>query len=121
VPGLELWLGGEAAYRFEDHALGRARRLGPRFEIAVGSRAIVAPWLSITGAARVRRVGDVELDQRSLAGTSERLVSMVLGVAADDRRRRFRSALSLSFDPPVASQGATAGMALGTSIALGFR
>jgi hypothetical protein len=121
MPTLELWLGGEAAYRFEDHALGRARRLGPRVEAAVGGRALVAPWLASTLALRLRTVADVELDGRSLPGTSERLWSVVVGLAVYDRPRRFRSAVTLSVDPPVLARGSTAAAALGLSLALGFR
>jgi hypothetical protein len=121
TPAFELWLGGEAAYRFEDHALGRARRLGPRVEAALGSRAILAPWLSSTLALRLRSIADVEWAGRSLPGTSERLFSVVLGLAAHDRASRFRSAVTLSLDPPVVSRGATAGAALGVSLGVGFR
>ncbi len=121
TPALELWLGGEAAHRFEDHVLGRARRLGPRLEAALGSRVSVAPWLSSTVALRLRSIGDVELERRSLPGTSERLLSVVLGLTAFDRPSRFRSAVTLSLDPPAVSRGATAGAALGVSLAVGFR
>jgi hypothetical protein len=121
LPDFELWLGGEAAYRFEDHALGRSRRLGPRLEGALGGRALLAPWLSSTLALRLRSIGDVELAHQTLPGTSERLFSVVLGLAIYESRSRFRSAATLSWDPPVASQGATAGAALGFSLGLGFR
>lgn len=121
VPALELWLGAEAAHRFEDHALGRTRRLGPRLEAALGGRTVMTPWLSSTVALRWRTIGDVQLSERSLPGTSERLLSVVLGLSAYDRSRRFRSAITLGWDPPLASQGATAGVALGFSMGLGFR
>jgi hypothetical protein len=121
VPVLELWLGGEAAYRFEDHSLGRARRLGPRAEVALGMRALLAPWLSSTLALRVRAIGDVELAGRSLPGTSERLLSVIAGLAVYDRPSRVRSALTLGLDPPAGSQGATAGVAVGVLLARGFR
>lgn len=121
LPSLELWLGGEAAYRFEDHALERARRLGPRVEAALGARMLPTPWLSTTLALRLRSIGDVALDGRTLDGTSERLWSAVLGVAVFDRPSRLRTAATLSVDPPLWGRGSTAAAALSLSLALGFR
>jgi len=121
-PALEVWLGGEAAYRFRDHAIGTERRLGPRFEAAVGARALPVDWLAATLALRVRTIGDVELDGRTLAGTSERLTTLVLGLSVYERGRRLRSALTFSIDPPSNdwSKGATAAGALGLSLGVGM-
>ena len=123
VAKLELWLGGEAAYRFADHALGTARRLGPRLEAALGARASPVGWLASSLALRLRTVGDVELAGRPLAGTSERLCSVVLGVAFYDRGSRVRSAVTLSVDPPLGalSRGSTAAASLGVSLGAGLR
>lgn len=120
-PALEAWLGGEAAYRFADDALGRPRRLGPRFEAALGVRALPSPWLTTTLGLRLRSIGDVELGGRSLPGTSERLFSVIGGFAFFDRPSRFRSSVTLGYDPPLLSEGATAGASLGLSLAVGLR
>jgi hypothetical protein len=116
LPGLELWLGGEAAYRFEDRVLGRARRLGPRLEAALGLRVLANGWLSATLSVRGRAIGEVELGGRSLPGTSERLLSVVVGLGSYDARTR----VTLGLDPPVLSRGATAGVSLGLALAVGM-
>jgi hypothetical protein len=121
LPTLELGLVGEAAYRFQDHALGPARRLGPRVEAALGARVLPLDWFSSTLAVRLRTVGDVSLAGRSLEGTAERLWSIVLGAAVYDRGSRLRSSVTLSVDPPLGtlSKGSTAAAALGVSLAVG--
>jgi hypothetical protein len=121
LPALELGLSAEAAYRFEDHALGSARRLGPRVEGALGVRLLPLDWLASTLAIRLRTVGDVSLSGRSLDGTSERLWSFVAGAAVFDRGSRLRSSITLSYDPPLGalSKGSTSAAALGVSLALG--
>jgi hypothetical protein len=121
LPALELGLSGEAAYRFEDHALGPARRLGPRLEAALGVRLLPVDWLASTIAIRLRTTGDVSLSGRALEGTSERLWSVVLGAAVYERGSRLRSSVTLSVDPPLGSlsKGATAATALGVSLAVG--
>jgi hypothetical protein len=120
-PELELSLGGEAAYRFEDHVLGPARRLGPRVDLALGARALPASWLGASLALRVRATGDVSLSGRRLDGTSERLWTVVAGANFYDAWSRLRSAVTLSVDPPLPglSRGSTAAVALGVSLGLG--
>lgn len=121
-PKLELLLGAEAAFRFEDHVLGptRARQLGPRADLSLGARALPSAWFAATVALRARFSGDVTLDERRLPGTGERLWSVVLGGAFYDRSSKLRSSLTLSLDPPVSSLsvGSTAAAAL--SVALGY-
>lgn len=121
-PALELGLMGEAAYRFEDHALGAPRRLGPRLDAALGARLLPLDWLTGTLALRLRTIGDVEYAGRSLEGTSERLGSVVLGASVFDPRSRLRSSVTFSVDPPLArlSKGSTAAAALGVSLGVGL-
>jgi hypothetical protein len=121
LPTFELGLAVEAAYRFEDHALGSARRLGPRVEASLGARLSAVDWLAGSIALRLRTIGDVSFSGRTLEGTSERLWSVVLGVAVYHRPSRLRSALTLSVDPPLGglSQGTTAAAALGVSLGVG--
>lgn len=123
LPELELSLGGEAAYRFEDHVLGPARQLGPRVDAALGARALAASWLGASLALRLRMTGDASLSGRRLDGTSERLWTVAAGVNMYDPRSRLRSAVTLSLDPPLAgfSRGSTAAMALGVSLGIGGR
>lgn len=122
LPKLELLLGAEAAFRFEDHVLGRARtrQLGPRADVSLGARALPSDWFAATVALRARFSGDVTLDERRLPGTGERLWSVVLGGAFYDRSSKLRSSLTLSLDPPISSLsvGSTAAAAL--SVALGY-
>lgn len=122
VPKLELLLGAEGAFRFEDHVLGpsRARQLGPRADVSFGARGLPSDWFAATVALRARFSGDVKLDERRLPGTGERLWSVVLGGAFYDRSSRLRSSVTLSLDPPVPSLsvGSTAAAAL--SVALGY-
>ena len=122
VPKLELMLGAEGAFRFEDHVLGRTRprQLGPRADVLLGARALPSAWSAATLALRARFAGDVTLDDRRLPGTGERLLSVVLGGAFYDRSSKLRSSLTLSLDPPVRSLsvGSTAAAAL--SVALGY-
>lgn len=123
VPRLQVSLVGEGAYRFEDHVLGTARRLGPRFDATLGSRARVSSWLSASLALRLRVTSDVSLAGRTLDGTAERLLSVMVGASVVDEPSRFRSAITLILDPPVSgvSRGATSALALGVSLGLGFR
>jgi hypothetical protein len=123
VPRLQVSLVGEGAYRFEDHVLGTARRLGPRFDATLGSRARLASWLSTSVALRMRWTGEVAFSGRTLDGTSERLLSVMAGVSAYDEPSRFRSALTVILDPPVAglARGATAALAFGVSLGIGIR
>jgi hypothetical protein len=122
LPKLELLLGGEAAYRFEDHVLGpdRPRKLGPRADVALGARILPAAWFSSSVALRLRLAGDVSLSGRRLEGTSERLGSVVVGGSVFDAGTRLRSSLTFSIDPPLAgfSRGSTSAAAL--SVALGY-
>jgi hypothetical protein len=69
---------------------------------------------------RYRVTGDVDYDGQRLAGTGERLLSIVLGAAWFDQSTGLRSSLSLSLDPPLrfVSAGSTAVAALG--VALGY-
>ncbi len=120
LPNLELVLASEAAYRFEDHVLGRARRLGPRAELTLGARVLPNAWLAGNLALRARVTSDVTFDQRRLPGTAERLWSVVVGAAVYERASRLRSSVTLSLDPPLGalSAGSTAAAAL--SVALGY-
>lgn len=127
VPELQLMLGAEGAYRFEDHVLGRARRLGPRLDATVGARLMPSAWLAATFALRARFTADVALSNgdgnglQRLPGTAERLWSLVVGAAVYDRNSKLRSSLTLSWDPPVGSfsVGTTAAAALSVALAYG--
>lgn len=120
-PELQVSLAGEGAYRFQDHVLGLARRLGPRFDATLATRVLPARWLSASLALRLRMTGDVSLGGQTLDGTSERLWTVIVGASVSDERSRFRSAVTLSTDPPLAgwSRGSTAAMALGVSLGIG--
>jgi hypothetical protein len=119
---LDLTLGAEAAYRFEDHALSKARRLGPRLDVWLGGRVSPSSWLSTSGALRLRVAGDVHYGGERLPNTGERLLSVVVGGAVYDAATGFRAALTLSLDPPVrlVSAGATAAGALGVALGYGL-
>jgi hypothetical protein len=126
VPTVELLLGAEGAYRFEDHVLGRARRLGPRLDVTLGARVAPSAWFAASFALRARMTGDVSLgdraggEPRGLPGTAERLWSVVLGASVYERKSRLRSSVTLSVDPPLGafSVGSTAAAAL--SVGLGY-
>lgn len=129
VPKLELLLGAEGAYRFEDHVLGRARRLGPRLDATLGARVAPSALFAASLALRARMTGDVVLGDRDgggsrrLDGTAERLWSVVLGAAVYEPKSRLRSSVTLSVDPALGSRssfsvGSTAAAAL--SVALGY-
>jgi hypothetical protein len=125
VPDLQLFIAAEGAYRFEDHVLGQARRLGPRFDATFGTRLTPTAWFASTLALRGRVTADVTLGEggaaRSLPGTAERLWSVVLGAAIYAPKSRLRSSLTLSVDPPLASfsVGSTAAAALSVALAYG--
>jgi hypothetical protein len=122
LPRLDVLLGVEAAYRFKDHVLGaeRGRQLGPRADIALGMRVLPSDWFATSAALRLRMTGDVTLAEQRLAGTAERLWSVVVGAAIYERSSKLRSSITLSVDPPLGplSVGATAAAAL--SVALGY-
>jgi hypothetical protein len=121
---LSLLAAVELAYRFEDHVLGDARKLGPRADLTVGARLFPNDWLSGSLALRARFTGDVSLAGRRLSGTAERLGTAVVGVGMLDRGSGLRSALTLSVDPPWdflgLSAGATSTAALACSLGYGF-
>jgi hypothetical protein len=119
---VDIALSVEAAYRFEDHALGKARRLGPRLDTSLGLRASPNAWLSGSFALRLRATGDVRYAGERLSDTGERLLSVVLGGAVYDGATGFRAGLSFSVDPPVRlfSAGATAAAALGVALGYGL-
>ncbi len=126
VQELELMLGAEAAYRFEDHVLGmaRARQLGPRADVALGVRVLPSAWLSGSVALRGRMSGDVTLDGRRLDGTAERLWSVVVGVGVYERKSGLRSSVTLSVDPrsgSVPGVGSTRAAALGAALGYGVK
>lgn len=130
VPELELALGAEAAYRFQDHALGRARprRLGPRADLALGARVLPSAWWSFSVTLRERLSGDVTLNGGKLDGTAERLWSVVLGAGVYERQLDggLRSSLTLSFDAPFGQSGpfavgSTRAAALGVALGYGRR
>jgi hypothetical protein len=118
---LDVSLGAEAAYRFEDDALSKARRLGPRLETALGARVSPNRWLSGSCALRARVTGDVRYGGQTLPETGERLLGVVVGGAVYDEATGFRAALTLSLDPPVRlfSANATAAGAVGVALAYG--
>jgi hypothetical protein len=126
LPKLEVLVGAEGAYRFEDHVLGRARRLGPRVDATLGARVLPSAWFASSVALRARMTADVTLGagaegaDRRLDGTAERLWSIVLGAAVYDQKSKLRSSLTLSVDPPLGSfsVGSTAAAAL--SVGLGY-
>ena len=122
VSWLAVSLAAEAAYRFEDHALSKARRFGPRLEATLGARLSPNPWLSASCAVRGRMTGDVRYGGETLPDTGERLLGVVAGVAVYDESTGFRSALTLSLDPPVRlfSAGATAAGAVGVALGYGL-
>lgn len=122
VPKLELLLGVEGAFRFQDHVLGpaRTRQLGPRTDVSFGARALPSDWFAATVALRARFSGDVTLDERRLPGTGERLWSVVLGAAFFERSSRLRSSVTLSLDPPLPSLSAGSTAAAALSVALGY-
>jgi hypothetical protein len=127
VPELQLLVGAEGAYRFEDHVLGPARRLGPRLDATLGTRVVPNAWFAGTLGVRARVTGNVTFgngsEARSLPGTAERLWSLVLGAAVYDRQSKLRSSLTLSIDPPLGSfsVGSTAAAALSVGLAYGVR
>lgn len=115
------WLvASELAYRFEDHTLGRARRLGPRWDSLVGLRLEVGELSSMLGV-RARLTGDATFGGRVLPGTGERLLSVVLGGGLDHRQSGVRSAITLSLDPPLGGASASASVALGAAVGVGWR
>ncbi len=123
LPELGVYVAAEAAYRFADHVLQRERQLGPRGELTLGLRAFPQAALSGSVALRARVTGDVSLEGRSLSGTGERLLTLVVGAAHVDVGSGVRSALTLSLDPPVASflgRSSTAAIALGCSLGYAF-
>jgi hypothetical protein len=119
---LDVSLAVEAAYRFEDHALSKARRLGPRLEAALGARVSPNGWLSSSCAVRARVTGDVRYGGETLPNTGERLLGVVVGAAVYDEGTGFRASLTLSLDPPVQlfSAGATAAGAVGVALGYGL-
>jgi len=126
LPKLELFLGVESAYRFEDHVLGRARRLGPRLDATLGARVSPVAWFAGSLALRARVTGDVTLGEasggpgRRLAGTGERLWSVVLGASAFERKSRLRSSLTLSVDPPLRAGGFSVGSTAAAAVSVGL-
>jgi hypothetical protein len=128
VRELELLLGVEAAYRFEDHVLGptRARRLAPRADVALGARVLPNEWFALSVALRGRFSSDVTLAGRRLDGTAERLWSVVTGVGIYDHQSGLRSAVTLSVDPGGTvlgslSAGGTRTVALGVALGYGVK
>ncbi len=123
LDALDWFLGTEAAYRFRDHSLGRARRLGPRLDGWVGMRARANDAWSASMALRARVTGDVTLEGATLDGTGERLLSLLLGASFFDQPSGFRSSATLSLDPPLRLYGAgtTASVALGLALGYGGR
>lgn len=119
---LDLSLGVEAAYRFEDQALSKARRLGPRLDGWLGARVAASSWLSTSCALRLRSTADVHYDGERLPDTGERLLTVALGGAVYDSATGFRAALTASVDPPVRlfSAGASAAAALGVTLGYGL-
>lgn len=115
-------MAGELGYRFEDHALGRARQLGLRAEGLLGLRAAPLAWLSALVGVRARASGDATFSGRKLPGTGERLVSFVIGASVDAAGSGLRSSLTLSLDPPWSrlSAGSSAQAALGVALGWSF-
>lgn len=122
TPSLTLALAAEAAYRFEDRALGRARHLGPRADASLTAAYAVADWLTTAASVRLRLVGDVSLDGQRLPGTGERLWTVSGSASFAPRRSRFRSAVTLSAEPPVSriAQGGAASLAVSCGLTYAF-
>jgi hypothetical protein len=124
LPGalpLSLGLAVEAAYRFEDRALGVARRLGPRLDSSLYARAEASRVWSATVGLRLRAAGDVTYAGEELPGTGERLLSLLWGAGFFDAASGLRTSLTVALDPPleVFSSSATAAAALGVTLAYG--
>ena len=119
---LDLSLGAEGAYRFEDRALRKVRQLGPRLDGWLAARVSPSSWLSTSCALRLRATGDVRYDGERLPDTGERLLTVALGGAVYDAATGFRAALTFSVDPPVRlfSAGASAAAALGVALGYGL-
>lgn len=120
LPRFDLLLAGEGAYRFQDNVLGRTRQLGPRADLALGARVLPSDWLATSVALRLRVTGEVTLAERRLAGTAERLCSIVVGAAVYERSSRLRSSITLSLDPPLGSLSVSSTAAAALSVALGY-
>jgi hypothetical protein len=118
-PELRLALAAEAAYRFSDTALRRERRLAPRVDGVLGLGFEPDGEFSASIALRARASGNVELEGRELSGTSERVVTLVIG-AAFAAASGVRSSITFSHEPAIngLSLGSTATSAL--SFGLGF-
>ena len=122
ISTLELLLGVEAAYRFEDHVLGpeRARRLAPRADVALGARALPNEWFALSVALRGRFSSDVTLAGRRLDGTAERLWSVVAGVGFYERNSGMRSSITLSADPVLGALSAGGARTAAFGVAIGY-
>lgn len=115
---VDLFLGAEVAYRFEDRALSVSRQLGHRADAWLGARLRPADVLSTSLALRIRTTGNVEYDGVVLSGTGQRLLTLLLGINFFEATGGFRSSATLSLDPPLprVSMGTPAAVALGVSL-----
>jgi hypothetical protein len=120
TPGLSLGLATEAGYRFEDHALGRARRLGPRVEASLSAALALTSYLTTAASVRLRLVGDVTLDGRSLPATGERLWTLAASAQLADPAGRLRSSFTVAVDPPVSGMAVGAAAAASASVGLTY-
>lgn len=119
---LTLGLAAEAAYRFEDHALARARRLGPRAEASMSAALAVDDTHTLLLSTRLRLVGDVTLDERRLPGTGERAWTLAASALFTPPHARFRTSITAAVDPPVAfvALGSAAAVALSLGLTYGL-
>lgn len=117
---LDWFISTEAAYRFEDSALGRARQLGPRADAWLGARVRAERLWATSLALRARFTGSVKLDGRALEGTRERLLSLVWGISFQKPASGFRSSATITWDPPLPRLSASSTSAVALGLALGY-
>lgn len=121
-PWLTLGVAAEAAYRFEDHALSRARRLGPRAEVSVSAALAASDLLTLLLSTRLRAIGDVTLDEKRLPGTGERAWTWAASALLAPPHARLRTSITAAVDPPVpfVARGSAAAVALSLGFSYGL-
>jgi hypothetical protein len=121
-PWLTLGLAAEAAYRFDDHALARSRKLGPRAEASLSAALVASELLTLALSTRLRRIGDVTLDEKRLPGTAERAWTLAASALLAAPRTRLRASITAAVDPPVTfvAMGSAAAVALSVGLTYGL-